>query len=625
MRSINTTVTDKIWIQFSPGVILFFEGDRVEIEKPGKRIKCIIKDNSAKTLLEQMKLTPILKDTFSSTNTLENLIKMGFIIEGNSPAQIEANSIHLATSFPLNKGMEYTDIEIKEMQQKALSRRFSNEVYRENMIDIPQQMRRSSSFLTESNENDFKNIENSMIEDLLYTLYNKQNKLYPSAGALYPINIYIENVQYGKSTLYRFDPQTNQIKTQSLDVKNNEDPFFDPVLKKVNTRIWLCADIADTTYKYGPRGYRYSLIEAGHAAQVIIQILNMLGIECRPFGGFDDVRAGEYLGISNEVVTYVIGAFKNKGKSDDKWLLAEESRFALVNKSPIHYAKSYGGKDSKGIEITGYGLDSSYEMARLKSKGELVERLTLINNKDISNSNGMAAHTIYDLALKNAMLELYERHCMLRVWLERSSTASFEIPNTTSGRVALSLCKISNTEIIIKDITDSNYKVPCVMVVVYSKYHGGILTSSAAGLTELEAIEKALLEIIKGLFYRIIIRKVPVFLDDLELTEVNTPGDHEAWYARTIINKKDTEFLVKSTLVKTPKRIVSDLCELSKIIEVNNITDTCPEPSYWFVVHCSSEKLLNLEFGKPSISYWAKAYEILGENKKLNELIHPIG
>jgi hypothetical protein len=40
--------------------------------------------------------------------------------------------------------------------------------------------------------------------------------------------------------------------------------------------------------RYGARGYRYALLEAGHFGQELLRELNERGLEARPYGSFDD-------------------------------------------------------------------------------------------------------------------------------------------------------------------------------------------------------------------------------------------------------------------------------------------------------------------------------------------------
>ena len=61
--------------------------------------------------------------------------------------------------------------------------------------------------------------------------------------------------------------------------------------------------------KYGERGYRFMLLEAGHIAQNALLAANALGLGACPFGGFIDDDLDRLLGIDglDEVSLYLIG------------------------------------------------------------------------------------------------------------------------------------------------------------------------------------------------------------------------------------------------------------------------------------------------------------------------------
>jgi SagB-type dehydrogenase family enzyme len=63
-----------------------------------------------------------------------------------------------------------------------------------------------------------------------------------------------------------------------------------------------------TSRKYGDRGYRYLLLEAGHVAQNVVLTANALGLATCCGGGFlDDELAGLLLAdIEHEVPVYAI-------------------------------------------------------------------------------------------------------------------------------------------------------------------------------------------------------------------------------------------------------------------------------------------------------------------------------
>ena len=49
--------------------------------------------------------------------------------------------------------------------------------------------------------------------------------------------------------------------------------------------------------KYGPRGYRYTLLEAGHSAQNVCLRAIELGLGTLCMGGFEDSRLNRVLGL----------------------------------------------------------------------------------------------------------------------------------------------------------------------------------------------------------------------------------------------------------------------------------------------------------------------------------------
>jgi SagB-type dehydrogenase family enzyme len=51
-------------------------------------------------------------------------------------------------------------------------------------------------------------------------------------------------------------------------------------------------------FKYGLRGYRFVLLEAGHVAQNILLAAAALGLAAVPLGGFYDRRVDELLGVN---------------------------------------------------------------------------------------------------------------------------------------------------------------------------------------------------------------------------------------------------------------------------------------------------------------------------------------
>lgn len=52
-----------------------------------------------------------------------------------------------------------------------------------------------------------------------------------------------------------------------------------------------------STFKYGDRGYRYALLEAGHVAQNLNLAATALNYGCVNIGGFFDRKIDQFLGL----------------------------------------------------------------------------------------------------------------------------------------------------------------------------------------------------------------------------------------------------------------------------------------------------------------------------------------
>ena len=128
----------------------------------------------------------------------------------------------------------------------------------------------------------------------------------PSAGALYPLEIYL--VQ--SSGLYHFQPGRHHL-TRRLD--NDLRPEIhraalgqDAIIHAPSVFV-ITAVGARMSVKYGKRTPRYVFMEAGHAAQNLLlqaQALNLGGV---PIGAFEDHRLSDVLGLAeNEAPLYLI-------------------------------------------------------------------------------------------------------------------------------------------------------------------------------------------------------------------------------------------------------------------------------------------------------------------------------
>jgi SagB-type dehydrogenase family enzyme len=137
----------------------------------------------------------------------------------------------------------------------------------------------------------------------------------PSAGGLFPLEIYafLRRVEGLEDGLYHYDVLGHSLQLLKRgDLFPSLAPVFYtyPFIRNANLVIALAAVFARTQNKYGPRGYRYILIEAGHCGQNICLRAAELGLATLCMGGFVDSPLNLMLGLepAREGVVYTIAA-----------------------------------------------------------------------------------------------------------------------------------------------------------------------------------------------------------------------------------------------------------------------------------------------------------------------------
>jgi SagB-type dehydrogenase family enzyme len=140
--------------------------------------------------------------------------------------------------------------------------------------------------------------------------YRFPNRFYPSAGARYPLEIYVLSLKGElEKCLYHYYLKNHSLeKLLALDLFDYERYFNQSWISRASCLILLTAMFKRTTIKYGDRGYRYILIEAGHLGQNIYLVSSALGIGCCAVGGYIDNRLNQLLNIDgiDEAVVYAL-------------------------------------------------------------------------------------------------------------------------------------------------------------------------------------------------------------------------------------------------------------------------------------------------------------------------------
>jgi SagB-type dehydrogenase family enzyme len=136
----------------------------------------------------------------------------------------------------------------------------------------------------------------------------------PSAGGLYPLNLRVltRDITGVPDAVYDYNVLHRCLEPKTLPVDAGEvtDHFLaQQFLEHASVIVILSAVFARTLKKYGARGYRYVLLEAGHVAQNLCLTAAELGLGSLCVGGYRDRALNSALGLDErrEAVVYCIG------------------------------------------------------------------------------------------------------------------------------------------------------------------------------------------------------------------------------------------------------------------------------------------------------------------------------
>lgn len=140
--------------------------------------------------------------------------------------------------------------------------------------------------------------------------WDTSRRFYPSGGARFPLEIYIvlfNNTELEKG-IYHYNVRHHSLEILKKgdylgDLQKGLDPTW---LKNANMAVLITAVFGRTLVKYGDRGYRLILNEAGHLAQNIYLVAEALNLGSCALGGYIDFACNDLLDIDgfNESIIY---------------------------------------------------------------------------------------------------------------------------------------------------------------------------------------------------------------------------------------------------------------------------------------------------------------------------------
>lgn len=146
----------------------------------------------------------------------------------------------------------------------------------------------------------------------------------PSGGALYPLELYLysASVRGLEPGFYHYDPCRHCLcflDRQESPQKIAKTVVQPDILLQASMVVFITALFERSVFKYGNRGYRFILMEAGHLAQNIHLVLQGLGLSGVSIGGFYDRDVDRILrldGITHSTL-YMVALGKNAENAAD--------------------------------------------------------------------------------------------------------------------------------------------------------------------------------------------------------------------------------------------------------------------------------------------------------------------
>lgn len=246
--------------------------------------------------------------------------------------------------------------------------------------------------------------------------YNCKLEPVASAGALFPLSVYFinkctsENLPIG---LYQYDPLNEEILLLTVDLfkekiqyalNDVEGVFGAPCI------FFICADIFRHVKKYANRGYRYTLLEAGHAIQNMTMAVEELGLGGVEYGGFYDEAVKKLFQMPTNVfplACYAVG-YKDISRKDSVEFYHKEKKKHIIEKAVC----------SDVLHITPFFVDD--ERFKLSNLQVVVSKFKDAYG-DIDYGTGVAS--VYGVAYVKSIMEACERYTLSSRYFERLECA----------------------------------------------------------------------------------------------------------------------------------------------------------------------------------------------------------
>lgn len=270
-------------------------------------------------------------------------------------------------------------------------------------------------------------VRESVHHEKAYTDYHYRP--YPSGGGLYPVECYLvlRNVEGIEPCIAHYSAQENAL---SILAPLVDDEYFSKVfmlnsqeLKNAAVAVLFTSLTQRSTAKYGDRGYRFALLEAGHAAQNLSLTASAQGLGCIAWGSFYDDLINELLdcdGVAETTIhALLIGHAKSPKVAADAEISSSTVSIKQVLTSELNAAANSSLGRDKSV-IANLAPKSTLAHAIIRLNTQVDAAIEWFNDRWVIGAGKPQIETLHSL-----FSELMEKNTILHPLAARSEELIF--------------------------------------------------------------------------------------------------------------------------------------------------------------------------------------------------------
>lgn len=247
-----------------------------------------------------------------------------------------------------------------------------------------------------------------LLESLYYT---GGTRSVPSAGGLYPLEIYIavlQDIQDIDRGWYKYDSLNHHLVQLTID-SGIERVYqlldCSCVLENALLTIFVAGDLERTTHKYANRGYRFVMIEAGHVAQNANLYCLENGLGAVEWGGFRDEETSRTFGLNYPNQSILLGLIIGIEDKEQRQILCDPY---IEHINDLEKKMVGKGKIVNWVSIKEY-CHRSYTMPRFTASAQFTKKSESGSGSRYIGKSFATGLTTAEASLK-AIVEAIERY-----------------------------------------------------------------------------------------------------------------------------------------------------------------------------------------------------------------------